>query len=303
LCGQTFRAFHVTLLDDGSTDDSRAVAEDFAGRLPMRIVAAEHRGRQATKAALAELALASAPYVLFLDSDIELPADALARLMAAVEADERVGAASARCRAPGDRWLGRGQAFLDDLFYESRARVDGAVQWIYGGAALYRSEVLRAMERRSDVTEDDDILVRLGARWRFPALADLVATHYGVATTLRGLWRRGEREGVRVCAMVRAYPEKRDMGNVARLAPLPIAVLLFGGTVTMQPAAVAIGGALLVGYVGAFLVASRGVRGSWGERVAGAMAFTFMNVGFGVGFVRERLRGRTAELREPERGR
>jgi glycosyltransferase involved in cell wall biosynthesis len=303
LCAQTFRDFHVTLLDDGSTDDSLTVATSFESRLPMRIVPAEHRGRQEATAALAELSLDCAPYVLFLDSDIVLPADTIGRLISALESDETTGAVSARCRAYDQRWLGGGQAFLDDLFYESRKDSNGQAWWIYGGAVLYRSQILKGLQRRMDVTEDDDILAKLGGQWRFPAPPELVATHYGVPTKLLGLLRRGEREGVRVCALLRVYPEQRNLANVVRLAPLPLGVLLIGGACAFQPHLVLLAGSLLFGYLAAFLIASRRVRASRSNRLAGALLFTFMNVGFGYGYLREKLRGNTSKLREPARAR
>lgn len=73
LLGQTYHDFEVIFIDDGSTDDTRAIAEAFARRDPrIRIFAHENRG---IVSCLNEgLALASGPYVARMDGDdIALP--------------------------------------------------------------------------------------------------------------------------------------------------------------------------------------------------------------------------------------
>jgi glycosyltransferase involved in cell wall biosynthesis len=68
----------VIVVDDGSTDDSRTIIESYG--CSIRSVFQENSG--ACAARNAGLALASAPYVLFLDSDDQLYPDALMALAA-----------------------------------------------------------------------------------------------------------------------------------------------------------------------------------------------------------------------------
>jgi len=68
LTGQTLRDFEVIVCDDGSTDDTAAIVERFAGRLDLQYRWAENFGGPARPRNIG-LSLARAEYVAFLDSD------------------------------------------------------------------------------------------------------------------------------------------------------------------------------------------------------------------------------------------
>jgi GT2 family glycosyltransferase len=301
LVAQTWRDFELLVLDDGSTDGSAALAERYADRLPLTVVRAPHRGRQLAKQASWE-AVAKRDLFLVLDSDIVLPPDGLARMVALLDADPDVAAVSARARADATRPFGASQAFMEDLFHDSNSDEQGNGRWIVGGCALFRRAALAGIEVRTDVGEDNDLSEKLRERWRLLVPRDLVATHYGVPTTLWGLLERFAREGMRVRTLLRAYPETRQLGNVARLVPLPLALATVAGAATGQIwLALAAAGALAA-YVGAFAYASRKVTARPLDRLAGALLFTFGNLGFGVGYVREALRARSVDImRDPKR--
>lgn len=85
LLAQTFRAFEVILIEDGSTDDSRAIAERYAAR-DARIVLVRHRWNHGVTAARnLGLELASGRYVVFVDSDDIVASDYLALLYQVAE--------------------------------------------------------------------------------------------------------------------------------------------------------------------------------------------------------------------------
>jgi glycosyltransferase involved in cell wall biosynthesis len=70
--------YEVVIVDDGSTDDTPSVAEEFRDRLPLRLVRNEvNRGRAAARNQGA--AAADGAYLLFLDADSWCPADLFAR--------------------------------------------------------------------------------------------------------------------------------------------------------------------------------------------------------------------------------
>lgn len=300
LATQSTQDFHLTVYDDASRDRSAEVAEGFAQRMPLTVIRGSHRGRHLAKVEARRRAV-TAPYLLVLDSDVELPRDALARMTALLDADPRVAVVSAIARAFEARPYGRAQAFIEDVFFHSNADAEGQGRWIVGGCAMFRGSAIEGIEVRSDLGEDNDLSEKLRRSWRILAPLDLVAVHHGVPTTLGGVLLRFQRDGVRVRAMLRAYPGTRQLGNLARLAPLPLALLLLGGAACRSTAVAGAAGALLFAYVGAFLWASRRVVAPPGVRLAGALLFAVGNLGFGFGYLREALRGRSALMREPER--
>lgn len=87
---QTFGDWELILLDDGSTDDSLAITQDYARRDPrIRLTAAPHRGRgPALKDAHDQ---ARGEFVGWLDSDDLLLPDALALTVAAMDAHPQAG--------------------------------------------------------------------------------------------------------------------------------------------------------------------------------------------------------------------
>jgi cellulose synthase/poly-beta-1,6-N-acetylglucosamine synthase-like glycosyltransferase len=302
LCAQTSSDFQLTLVDDASDDDSIAVAEEFSARLPMTIIRGAHRGRHDAKRAAADAADPQAPYLLVLDSDIVLPPQAIARMVATLEDDPRAAVISLHARSAADRPWGAGQAFMDDLFLLSHTDERGNARYIVGGCAMFRREAIFEVDIRNDLGEDSDLSVKLRDRWRLLLPRDLVATHLGVPTTLAGILKRFRREGVRVAAQLRVYPGERSIGNIARLVPLPLVLMTTAGVVTMQPWLSGVGGLMLTGYVAAFVAASRRVPASLRVRLAGAFVFAVGNVGFGVGYVEEWVRGgRGRKLEEPAR--
>lgn len=298
---QSFTDFHVTLLDDASTDDSVAVAEQFAASLPMTILRGPHRGRHDAKRAVADATSADAPYLFVLDSDIVLAPDGLARMVRALDDDPQAAVVSMHARAAAGRPWGTGQAFIDDLFLFSHTDADGRARYIVGGCAMFRRSALVGVEIRDDLGEDSDLSAKLRDRWHLLLPRGLVATHLGVPTTLGGVLRRFRREGVRVAAQLRVYPAERSVGNISRLVPLPIAAVTAVGVVTLQPWIVAGGAALAASYVGAFLAASRRVPASLRARMAGALVFTVGNLGFAVGYLEESIRGGRRKMKEPAR--
>jgi glycosyltransferase involved in cell wall biosynthesis len=81
--GQTYPNVRVIVVDDGSTDDSRAVMRSFGGRI---VSVLKENGGQAS-AFNAGFARSSGDLVVFLDSDDVLLPDAVERIVAVAETD------------------------------------------------------------------------------------------------------------------------------------------------------------------------------------------------------------------------
>lgn len=301
LCEQTFCDFHLTVLDDGSSDDSAAIAESYVGRLPLTVHRGPHRGRHDAKQESWRLAAPAAPYLLVLDSDMALPRDGIEKMVALLDSQSDVAAVSAQCRSEDTRPLGAAQAFLDDVFTDSNRDANGNARWIQGGSVMLRRSALEATTITGRLGEDNELSQQLSARWRLVNPRYLVATHYGVPTTLGGVAMRNYREGIRVRSLVRIYPHARQLGNVARLVPLPLAALAVVAIASGQFWGSAVAAGLLGAYTGAFLWASRRVAAPLSTRLSATALFAFGNIAFGAGYVREALRLRRAPMREPNR--
>lgn len=84
VCGQTLRNIEIICVNDGSTDDSPAILEEYASRdSRMRIISQENRGLSAARNA--GLSVARGKYIYFMDSDDVSPQGALGRMFAEME--------------------------------------------------------------------------------------------------------------------------------------------------------------------------------------------------------------------------
>jgi hypothetical protein len=290
LAGSHYRDFSVVLVDDGSTDDSIAVAERFTDRLPLAIYRAEHRGIYPTKRDALERTDSSAPFVMTLDSDIILPPHALGAMVELLEHNDDVAVVSARALAVPDGLLHRGLRYMERAFHETNSVGNGA-RWIVGGCAMYRRAALETARFRVDMGEDAGFAEQLRDRWRLLCPAHLEADHLGEPANLRDLLRRGAREGMRVAALHRQPGATVQLASLVRLVPLPLALLAAAFGLARKPIAAGIVCLGLLGYMAAFVVANRKVRGPMQERTAGAFVFTWGNLGFGYGYLRQWLRG------------
>lgn len=73
ILGQSFKDIEVVLVDDGSTDSSPAICDDFAAKYPSVVKVLHQANGGLSRARNAGLQLASGEFIMFVDSDDAIP--------------------------------------------------------------------------------------------------------------------------------------------------------------------------------------------------------------------------------------
>ncbi|MBI2385288.1 MAG: glycosyltransferase family 2 protein [Elusimicrobia bacterium] len=144
LCRSDFADFEVCLCDDGSRDGSLEEARAFADRLDLKWVVHE-ANLGVTRARNSALALAGAPLLLFLDADVRVAPDVIARLLETRErtqADVLCGIYSGTALDAGF-WSGYYALFVHHSFLVADEPAPYNV--FNGWCALCRREVMDAL--------------------------------------------------------------------------------------------------------------------------------------------------------------
>lgn len=111
LTSQTVRPLIAVIVDDGSTDDTPGILEEYAARYPwFRVVCRHDRGFrsvgpgviEAFYAGLETVDLDATDYICKLDLDLVLPPGYFEELMATMEANRRLGCVSGKAYYPGE---------------------------------------------------------------------------------------------------------------------------------------------------------------------------------------------------------
>ncbi len=118
---QTFADWELIIVDDGSTDDSAAIAEQLIAQYPgqtMRLLRQANQGLSASRNSAIRLARGS--YILPLDADDQIEPDMLAETLAVLERRPEVGFVYTDVRMFGEEnriWSG-GSYSLDKLRFD-----------------------------------------------------------------------------------------------------------------------------------------------------------------------------------------
>src|SRR5688572_8987151 len=184
---QTFADFECIVVDDGSTDDTRRVVEEFAAR-DGRFRYFWQENASAAAARQRGLTMAAGRYVAFLDSDDRWPPDKLRRQVAMLDAD--AGAVVAY----GEGLMFHGEdPTVGRIYQGERPRPSGdvfdvLVTWPFilsPGSALIRTQALGevgGLDLTLPSAEDWDMWLALSKRGRFlhdPEVALYYRTHVG----------------------------------------------------------------------------------------------------------------------------
>ncbi|MBA3019887.1 glycosyltransferase family 2 protein [Propionicimonas sp.] len=187
LLGQQHRAIDVILVDDGSTDDSLKICRGYVKRhRQLRLVEQVNAGPGAARNAGA--ALARGEFLMFLDSDDRLPADALSRAVAAAEKHQAELVVAPLARFTSQRtWIPRWSAALHPRYeyFDSLEERPELLRNHYGPSKLYR----RSLWQREHAA------FREGVRYEdLPLSSQLLMGARGIVSLPEPIYQYRERE-------------------------------------------------------------------------------------------------------------
>jgi GT2 family glycosyltransferase len=293
LCNSSFGDFEIVLVDDGSTDQTRAIAANF----PVRVVPTAGRVGPAAARNLGAQA-AEGDLIFFIDSDVMVRPDTVSRIVTAFECRDLEGVIGVQAADMRHRDL---VSQYKNLWMRwSYSRKTGDVGLFYTtAAAIRRDAFLRAggfdQSYGNPNVEDNAFgqkLAQLGIRVRVdPQLEVEHVKRYSLAGLLRT-------DFLRAMSLTRlALRERHDLATshtsipATYMASVPLATLslptVLAGLVLGLPAVAALGVAALATTVGlnrGFIGAIRASEG-WG-RALGAIPVLWMElcvVGAGMG--------------------
>lgn len=153
-----FERVQVILIDDGSSDDSFAIAEGFAKRHDnAQLIASANQGAgQARNTALERV---SAPYVAFLDSDDVLPADSLEVRLAAMAPHVDVVVGDMQTFPTKTRWPWSAGVAGQDRVIDGVSDFPELVSNASPCNKLFRAEAFRSRKFAVDVHFEDAFAV------------------------------------------------------------------------------------------------------------------------------------------------
>ncbi|SNT04006.1 CDP-glycerol glycerophosphotransferase [Streptosporangium subroseum] len=228
--GQSLRNLEVVIVDDASTDDTERVAgelqrEDHRIRYLRRDVNSGGCGAPRNDGVEA----ARAPYIMFLDSDDELPRHACKSMVLEIErtdADFVTGQISRLYE-----WNGKTRAYYPELFARRRT-VEGISEApemfldSFSTNKLYRAELIRRLPFREDLYYEDHV---------FTAELYCAARRFAVVPWVVYLWHRAVEEGDSRLSISLSIREMDNVRQRIRAARLSDAILRDNGLAHLVP--------------------------------------------------------------------
>lgn len=263
------RPFEVVVVDDGSTDGSRALLDKYSAAGTVRLL--DGPGRGAAAAINAGIREARYPVICQIDQDVILRRGWLAPLLKALECPGVAAAQGHYVTRRGARFWAR--AMGRDLEHRYSKIAGAFVDHVCTGNTAYRAQALHQVElldERLGYGYDNDLSYRLAARGhRLAFCRDAISVHRW-REDFRGYVRQQFGVGYGRLDVIARHPRRASGDDVSNLA-----MMLHGPA--MLAALSALGGAALAAVMGgpwaSFLAIAAAVLAMLGvERTAAGVA-------------------------------
>jgi glycosyltransferase involved in cell wall biosynthesis len=178
--------FETVIADNGSTDDSVAIARSFDGEMTVIVADASNR-RSHGFARNVGAKTATGEYLLFLDADDVIGPGYVSAMVSALDRAEFV-AARMESDKLNEGWRRHGRALP-----QTNGLPGDTVPWAYGGTlGMWRSTFERVGGFAEDfAAEDVDFGIRAHKSGVLLTFVSDAVLHYRYPTTLRGFFRQG----------------------------------------------------------------------------------------------------------------
>lgn len=283
LADQTYDDFELVVVDDGSTDGTMEVVEEYSDKFDMKTHRTEHVGLK--KARKEGVRRADGEYLITIDADEVLREDFLENILKGFE-DDDVGAVGGVLRSEGEGRVTEAYGALNEMFYKLRGG-DEEVDWIQGGCSAYRREALEEVGglAREKVSADKDVSWKLkDAGWKVVLSTDAVAQHKD-PQTLSSVMKREYRIGQREYSLLKKHHGRFGWKELSRFYPLGGLVLL-GVVPFYLPLGVLLLAGVLSTMVGvAYLVHKNVEEKSLGISFKSWIVLTMINLAWSLGFI------------------
>jgi glycosyltransferase involved in cell wall biosynthesis len=179
IVGQTLSAFELVVIDDGSTDRSAAIAEDFARRdHRVRVLRRAHEGLAA--ALNAAIAAARGEYVARMDADDVSAPDRLQKQVAYLDAHPRCVGVGAWIEVIDEAGESLGRKTFVETHEQILAALLRGISPIAHPTMVMRRDVLQAVggyDARRYPSEDLDLWFRLGEHGELANVGEVLLQH------------------------------------------------------------------------------------------------------------------------------
>lgn len=176
----TTRKFEVIVVDNNSSDKTAKVANEYNGKLNLRVISEKQKGRgSARHAGFNE---ANGSIILSTDADASVPENWIERIMSAFEDETRVLAVTGTCKITDSSFLTNA---LFNYFHPASMRVYKIFfghYWLSGSNfAIQRATYIETggFDPRLNIQEDIDLSFKVSRVGRIKFISDLYVTVSG----------------------------------------------------------------------------------------------------------------------------
>lgn len=224
--------FEVILVDDGSTDATPAVAAEFIGRLPLRVLTQANQGLSAARNAGWRASLA--PLIAYLDDDARAAPDWLERILAAFATTPDVavvgGPVRPRWEIPRPAWLPDELLLFLTIFDLGPREIRSTERFVFAGASMAMSriwlEATGGFDQRLGRRGGSLLSHEESAWWELVRdrggfglyRPDIVVDHFVPAARLTRAWFRRRLYWEGVSMQIRESAAVQRRGAIARFA-------------------------------------------------------------------------------------